>query len=289
MNSDNLFFYDTDNKAEVNSLVFNFLKDVVLVIQASTPTIRINPRNHIVRDCCSAHDRLVKAYFAKEPLYDDYFFHKRFRMSRALFTRIVRELSDNCPFFQQGYDVVGKAGISTLVKCTFAVCQLAYDAVPDALDEYLQIRDKTSRYCLMAFCNGVMELYGEEFLREPTQTDVEKIYAFHEEKHVFPGSNNDINFLCQLPVLNDLKVGKTPEVPFVANDMNYKLGYYLTNGIYPEWTILIKLISQPGSNDTKRIRYKQAHETARKDVERAFEVLKKKVGYHKNSCTLTKS
>ncbi|GJR96028.1 hypothetical protein Tco_0268202 [Tanacetum coccineum] len=29
-------------------------------------------------------------------------------------------------------------------------------------------------------------------------------------------------------VLNDLKVGKAPEVPFVANDVTYKWGYYLT-------------------------------------------------------------
>ncbi|GKD73558.1 hypothetical protein Tco_1331840 [Tanacetum coccineum] len=73
-------------------------------------------------------------------------------MSLPLFTRIVRDLTVNCPFFQQGYDAVGKANISALVKCTFAVRQLAYDAVPDALDEYLQIRDKTSYDCLMAFC-----------------------------------------------------------------------------------------------------------------------------------------
>ncbi|GKD51955.1 putative nuclease HARBI1 isoform X2 [Tanacetum coccineum] len=38
----------------------------------------------------------------------------------------------------------------------------------------------------------------------------------------------------------------------------------------------MKSISQPGLNDVKRIRYKQAHEAARKDVERAFAVLKKK-------------
>ncbi|GJY24321.1 retrotransposon protein, putative, ty1-copia subclass [Tanacetum coccineum] len=45
--------------------------------------------------------------------------------------------------------------------------------------------------------------------------------------------------------------------------------------VYPEWAVLMKSISQPGSNDVKRIRYKQAHEAARKDVERAFGVLKK--------------
>ncbi|GKC12573.1 protein translocase subunit SecA2, chloroplastic isoform X1 [Tanacetum coccineum] len=135
---------------------------------------------------------------------------------RSLFTRIVRDLSDNFPYFQEGCDVVGKTGISALVKCNSAIRLLAYVAVPDSLDEYLQIDEKTSRDCLMHFCNGVIELYGEEYLRRPTQTDG-KTLRFSQEQHGFPGSN-----------------------------------------------------------DVKRIRYKQAHEAARKDVERAFGVLKKK-------------
>ncbi|GKA78847.1 hypothetical protein Tco_0785384 [Tanacetum coccineum] len=73
-------------------------------------------------------------------------------------TSIVRDLSANCPYFQEGCDAVGKAGISALVKCTSAIRQLAYAAVPDSLDEYLQIGEKTSRDCLMHFCNGVIEL-----------------------------------------------------------------------------------------------------------------------------------
>nr|GEV02554.1 hypothetical protein [Tanacetum cinerariifolium] len=304
MNSENLYFDDTDDEAEVNSLVFGFLRGVALVIEASTPTIQKYQRNHIVRDRYGAHDRLVHAYFAKKPFYNDYLFRR---------------------------DAVGKAGVSALVKCISAIRQLAYDAVPDSLDEYLQIGDKTSRDCLMSFCNEVMELYGEEFLRRPTQTDVEKLYAFYEEKHRFPGMigsidctkwpwaqcpqayraqfsrgdsgsepfilleavasqdlwiwhaffgvaglNNDVNVLRQSTVLNDLKVGKAPEFPFVANNLNYKWGYYLTDGIYPEWAILMKSIAQLGSNNVKRIRYKQAHKAARKDVERAFDVLKKK-------------
>ncbi|GKA91932.1 WAT1-related protein isoform X1 [Tanacetum coccineum] len=113
--------------------------------------------------------------------------------------RIVRDLSANCPYFQEGCDAVGKAGISASCECTPRFRQLAYAAVPDSLDEYLQNR-----------------VIGEEYLRRPTQTDVEKLYAFHENKHGFPGSNNDVNVLRQSHVLNDLRVGKAPEVPFVA-------------------------------------------------------------------------
>ncbi|GJV71814.1 ALP1-like protein [Tanacetum coccineum] len=217
INSECLFFDDTDDETKVNSLLSSFLIDVTLVIQASTPTIQKYQQSHMVRDRYGAHDRLVLSYFAKKPFYNAYLFPKRFQLNRSLFTRIVRDLSANCPYFQEGCDVVGKAGISALVKCASAIRQLAYAAVPDSLDEYLQIGEKTSR-----------------------------------------------------------DLGKALEVPFVAHDVTYKWGYYLTDGIYPEWAVLMKSISQPGSNDVKRIRYKQAHEAARKDVERAFGVLKKK-------------
>ncbi|GJZ38403.1 RNA-directed DNA polymerase, eukaryota, reverse transcriptase zinc-binding domain protein [Tanacetum coccineum] len=80
---------------------------------------------------------------------------------------------------------------------------------------------------------SVMEIYGPEFLRKPTVTDVEKLYRHHEETHGFPG---DVR-----KSLNCLNVGV-----------------------------------EPADDDYKRILYKQKQESARKDVERAFGVLKKK-------------
>ncbi|GKD91752.1 ALP1-like protein, partial [Tanacetum coccineum] len=88
--------------------------------------------------------------------------------------------------------------------------------------------------------------------------------------------NNDVNVLRQSPLIDDLKSGKAPDVPFVANNVPYKRGYYLTDGIYPQWSLLIKSIKNPGTNDHKRILYKTKHKAARKDVERDFGVLKQK-------------
>ncbi|GJZ20012.1 ALP1-like protein [Tanacetum coccineum] len=90
------------------------------------------------------------------------------------------------------------------------------------------------------------------------------------------GVNNDMNILRQSPIFNDLKSEKALEVPFVANEVTYKRGCYLTDEIYLEWSVLIKSISNPRSNDHKRIMYKTAHEAARKDVKRAFGVSKRK-------------
>nr|GEU46607.1 protein ALP1-like [Tanacetum cinerariifolium] len=69
---------------------------------------------------------------------------------------------------------------------------------------------------------------------------------------------------------------KARDVPFVTNNVTYKKGYYLTDEIYPEWSVLIKSIKNPSANDHKRILYKTMHKATRKDVERAFGVLKKK-------------
>ncbi|GJU88077.1 hypothetical protein Tco_0946107 [Tanacetum coccineum] len=107
----------------------------------------------------------------------------------------VNNLSATVPEFTRRCDAVGKASISALVKCTSAICQLAYAAVPDSLDEYLQIDEKTSRDCLMHFCNGVIELYGGEYLRRPSpKLPSKKTLCFSlENKHGFPGMIGSID------------------------------------------------------------------------------------------------
>ncbi|GJY35379.1 ALP1-like protein [Tanacetum coccineum] len=70
--------------------------------------------------------------------------------------------------------------------------------------------------------------------------------------------------------------GMLPSIPFEANDVTYRSGYYLVDGIYLELASLVKTILEPADDDHKRILYKQKQESARKDVKRAFGVLKKK-------------
>jgi len=50
-----------------------------------------------------------------------------------------------------------------------------------------------------------------------------------------PGSNNDINVLDQSPLLKDLMYGQAPEITFTVIGKQYKMGYYLVDGIYPDW------------------------------------------------------
>ncbi|GKD34143.1 ALP1-like protein [Tanacetum coccineum] len=62
----------------------------------------------------------------------------------------------------------------------------------------------------------------------------------------------------------------------MANGVTYPSGYYLVDGIHSELATLVKTIPEPADDDHKRILYKKKQESARKDVERAFGVLKKK-------------
>ncbi|GKF22382.1 hypothetical protein Tco_0074704, partial [Tanacetum coccineum] len=66
-------------------------------------------------------------------------------MSRRLFTCLVQEISDHYPYFQVRLNCSGRIGIFALVKCIFVIRQMAYDTVPDALDEYLQMGAATAR------------------------------------------------------------------------------------------------------------------------------------------------
>ncbi|GKC90114.1 ALP1-like protein [Tanacetum coccineum] len=290
---------DLDGEEEVTSRKKTFIKRAIAFIKNRRRANRVT-RNHITRDRYGAHDRLVAAFFSEEPMYDEVKFRKTFRMARPLFNEIVTAVIDHDPFFCNNFDCTGKEGISGLLKCISAICQLAYGVHAEFLDEYMQISERSSHLALGHFCESVMQIYGPEYLRKPTFACP---YAFKAQYvrrdhgpnpfilleavasqdlwiwHAFfgvAGSNNDINVLYQSPLFNDLKTGRAPEIPFVANGVTYPSGYYLVDGIYPELAPLVKTIPEPADDDHKRILYKQKQESARKDVERAFGVLKKK-------------
>nr|GEZ32855.1 nucleotide-binding, alpha-beta plait [Tanacetum cinerariifolium] len=57
-------------------------------------------------------------------------------------------------------------------------------------------------------------------------------------------------------------------------------GYYLADGIYPQWATFVKSITV--RNDAKHSYFKKHQESARKDSERAFGVLQERWGINNN-------
>jgi hypothetical protein len=66
-----------------------------------------------------------------------------------------------------------------------------------------------------------------------------------------PGSHNDINVIERSFIFSDLAEGCTPPVNYTINSHDYTMGYYLADGIYPQWATFVKTISSPQGNKRK--------------------------------------
>ncbi|GKC74728.1 ALP1-like protein [Tanacetum coccineum] len=85
------------------------------------------------------------------------------------------------------------------------------------------------------------------------------------------GANNDLTVLNHSPLFDDLLDDIAPVVPFEMNGVAFEKGYYLADGIYPQWAAFVKSFTV--ARDERNSVFKRRQESARKDVERAFGVL----------------
>jgi hypothetical protein len=76
---------------------------------------------------------------------------------------------------------------------------------------------------------------------------------------------NDNNILDQSPLFVELMRGLAPKVTFIANNTIYEMGYYLTNGVYPKWKVLMQTIPEPLGH--KQQLYVKLQEGQHKDLE----------------------
>ena len=60
-------------------------------------------------------------------------------------------------------------------------------------DEYLHIGEMTALKCLEYFCQDVIEIFGDTYLRTPTPQDCQDLMSMHESQHEFPGMLGNID------------------------------------------------------------------------------------------------
>ncbi|XP_010431257.1 PREDICTED: uncharacterized protein LOC104715560 [Camelina sativa] len=151
-----------------------------------------NERIFIKRNREEGHNNLWNDYFSDTPTYPEYLFRRRFRMHKHLFMRIVQRLSTEIEYFRQTQDATGRASLSPIQKCTAAIRQLAYGSSSDSVDEYVRIGASTARKCLHEFTAGIIQVFGDEYLRRPTPEDLERL-LYQNEQRGFPGMIGSID------------------------------------------------------------------------------------------------
>jgi hypothetical protein len=266
---------------------------------------------------------LMQDYFNANPVYDDKFFRRRFRMRHCVFDRVLNALTRHDRYFVQKTDALGVLGFSPHQKITCALRFLAYGTSADQLDEYIRMAESTVLVTVSRFCSAVIACFSETYLRSPTVDDLKFLLKSYEKTgwigclgcldvmkwqwkncpmawrgayqgkekvptialeaivdhrlwfwHLFfgmPGANNDLNILDCSPLFKQHMDGTAPKVRFTVNNNNYDMGYYLTDGIYPDWALFMKTIAEP--SNIKQEYFAEQQEARRKDVEHGFGVL----------------
>ncbi|KAK3183819.1 hypothetical protein Dsin_031105 [Dipteronia sinensis] len=153
--------------------------------QQNNPVIRGGSiPGHIVinRDRESADRCLFYDYFAENLRYNDQMFHRRFRMGRSLFLRIVEKVEACDNYFVQRRDSVGRLSLSALQKIKAVFRMLAYGCPADATDEYIKIGESTTIESLKIFCRAVVEEFAGEYLKSPNATDVARLLRIGKDR-----------------------------------------------------------------------------------------------------------
>ncbi|GAA0141625.1 hypothetical protein LIER_42668 [Lithospermum erythrorhizon] len=190
-----------------------------------------------------------------------------------------------------------KRSLFLRIKCTAAIRMLAYGVPTDACDEHVKSGESTVIECTRNFCEGVIVVFKEEYLRRSSVEDLQRLLLVGED-HGFPGMIGSVDcmhwqwkncpkawqgqftsghkgtttfILEAVTRFDDIESGKAPYVDFTVNGRVYNLAYYLADGIYPKWPVFVQSLKLP-QGDKGQLFAKQ-QESCRKDVERAFGVL----------------
>ncbi|XP_059649892.1 uncharacterized protein LOC132295600 [Cornus florida] len=140
---------------------------------------------------------------------------------------------------------------------TAAIKMLAHGIPIDVVGEYVRIGESTTIEFLKRFCVGIISIYGEEYLRLPTETDISRL-LWEGKKRGFPrmqwlrmiceygmlffgmpGSYNDINVLDRSYLFAELIEGHAPHANYTINGNQCTMRYYLVDGIYRKWATIV--------------------------------------------------
>ncbi|XP_056847332.1 uncharacterized protein LOC108835760 [Raphanus sativus] len=75
---------------------------------------------------------------------------------------------------------------------TIPIRVFAYGYAADTVDEYLRLAESTTRLCVEKFAEGIISLFGDQYLRRPTPADLQRLLDAGEYRG-FPGMIGSID------------------------------------------------------------------------------------------------
>jgi len=97
-------------------------------------------------------------------------------------------------YFVQKRDAANVLGLSCFQKVTAAFRMITYGVPADATDEYVRIGESTVLESLRRFVAAVVNIFEDEYLRYPNETDTARLLAMGERRG-FPGMLGSINYI----------------------------------------------------------------------------------------------
>ena len=113
-------------------------------------------------------------------------------MSRDLFVCLMNAVEAHDDYFVRKRNAANTLGLSCFQKVTAAFRMITYGVPADATDEYVRIGESTVLESLRRFVAAVVDIFEDEYLRYPNETDTTRLLAMGERRG-FPGMLGSID------------------------------------------------------------------------------------------------
>ncbi|KAM1646798.1 hypothetical protein ACFXTN_007772 [Malus domestica] len=128
------------------------------------------------------HANLMNNYFNPNLVYIEEDFRHHLRIRHHVFERLLHDVQHVDPYFRQKLDRKGYPGFSPHQKVIVALRMMAYASPVDSMDETFGMSESTCLDTFAEFCNTIIQLYKEEYLREPNQKDLNQLLCKAEDR-----------------------------------------------------------------------------------------------------------
>ncbi|XP_068341598.1 uncharacterized protein [Pyrus communis] len=111
------------------------------------------PRNRVM-----THANMMNNYFNPNSVYTEDDFRRRFRMRPHVFKRLLHDVHQVNPYFQQKLNRAGRPSFSPYQKVTVALRMMTYASPADSMDETYGMSESTCPDTFAELCNTIVQL-----------------------------------------------------------------------------------------------------------------------------------